>query len=65
VLAAQPALMRADTGFHSDQARRLFTVLALATSPFLPQHDGTALIKTHNVERVLANIDAKSRRSSC
>src|SRR6266568_6447788 len=29
----------------------------LAASPFLPQHDGAALIEAHNVERVLADID--------
>src|SRR6267154_350903 len=30
----------------------------LATRPFLPQHDGAARIVAHDVERVLANIDA-------
>jgi hypothetical protein len=30
----------------------------LATRPLLPQHDCTALIVAHNVERVLPDIDA-------
>src|SRR5262249_31033687 len=30
----------------------------LATRPLLAQHDRTAPIETHNVERVLADIDA-------
>src|SRR5437879_9251495 len=30
----------------------------LASRPLLPQHDGTAVITTHYVERVLADIDA-------
>ena len=29
-----------------------------ATRPLLPQHDGAARIVTHDVERVLADIDA-------
>jgi hypothetical protein len=32
--------------------------LDLATRPFLPQYDRTTLIVRHDVERVLANIDA-------
>src|SRR5216684_2766607 len=31
---------------------------------FLPQHDRSALIETHNVERVLADIDANHRDRS-
>src|SRR5215470_3611209 len=30
----------------------------LATRPLLPQHDGSALIVAHDVERILAYIDA-------
>jgi hypothetical protein len=30
----------------------------LATRPFLPQHDGASRIVAHDVERVLADIDA-------
>src|SRR5437879_13679422 len=30
----------------------------LASRPLLPQHDGTAVIMTHDVERVFADIDA-------
>ena len=30
----------------------------LATRPLLPQHDGAARIVAHDVERVLADIDA-------
>jgi hypothetical protein len=32
--------------------------LHLAPGPFLPQHNGPALIETYDVERVLADIDA-------
>jgi hypothetical protein len=52
--------MRADAGFHSDQARRYIGEprFHLATRPLLPQHDGAARIVAHDVERVLADIDA-------
>ena len=52
-------MMRADTGFHADQARRHIgkAGLDLATRPFLTQHNGTTLIVAHDVERVLADID--------
>ena len=52
--------MCADAGFHADQARRYVGEprFHLATRPFLPQHDGTARIVAHDVERVLADIDA-------
>src|SRR5262245_51341205 len=52
--------MRANTGFHANQARRNVRqpCFHLATRPLLPQHDRTALIETNNVERVLADIDA-------
>jgi hypothetical protein len=45
-------MMRADAGFHSDQAPRHVgqTCLDLATRPLLPQHDRAALIKANNVE---------------
>ena len=53
-------VMCADAGFHADQARRYIGEprLHLATRPFLPEHDGAAHIVAHDVERVLANIDA-------
>src|SRR5208337_15834 len=53
-------MMRADAGFHADQARRHIgkACFYLATRPLLPQHDGTALIVADNMERVLADIDA-------
>src|SRR5262249_43785327 len=53
-------VMRANTGFHANQARRhgRQPCFHLATRPLLPQHDRTALIETNNVERVLADIDA-------
>ena len=45
-------MMRADTGFHADQARRHIgkAGLDLATRPFLTQHNGTTLIVAHDVE---------------
>ena len=53
-------MMRADAGFHADQARRYISKprFHLATRPLLPQHDRAALIKANDVEGVLANIDA-------
>jgi hypothetical protein len=53
-------VMCANAGFHADQARRNVRepCFHLATRPLLAQHDRTALIETHNVERVLADIDA-------
>src|ERR1700736_3479617 len=52
--------MCADAGFHADQARRYIPEprFHLATRPLLPQHDGAARIVAHDVERVLADIDA-------
>src|SRR4030088_1665019 len=52
--------MCADAGFHADQARRYVGEprFHLATRPLLPQHDGAARIVAHDVERVLAEIDA-------
>src|SRR5438128_3744995 len=52
--------MCADAGFHADQARRYIGEprFHLATRPLLPQHDGTARIVAHDVERVLTDIDA-------
>src|SRR3984893_7041437 len=52
--------MCADAGFHADQARRYIGEprFHLATRPFLPQHDRAACIVAHDVERVLADIDA-------
>jgi hypothetical protein len=39
-------VLRADAGLHADPTRRQIgkSGLHLATRPFLPQHDGTALI---------------------
>ena len=53
-------MMRADAGLHADQARRHVgkAGLHLAARPLLTQHNGTALIVAHDVERVLADIDA-------
>jgi len=53
-------VMCADAGFHADQARRYVGEprFHLATRPFLPQCNGAARIVAHNVERVLADIDA-------
>ena len=53
-------MMRADAGFHADQARWYIGEprFHLATRPLLPQHDGAARIVAHDVERVLADIDA-------
>src|SRR5260221_13817881 len=50
----------ADAGFHAYQARRYIGEprFHLATRPLLPQHDGAARIVAHDVERVLADIDA-------
>ena len=53
-------VMCADAGFHADQARRYIGEprFHLATRPLLPQHDGATRIVAHEVERVLADIDA-------
>jgi hypothetical protein len=49
--------MCADAGFHADQARWEIGD-HLATRPLLPEHDSAARIVAHDVDRVLANIDA-------
>src|ERR1700746_2752280 len=53
-------MMCADAGLHPDQTRWQVgkSRLDLATRPFLPKHDRTTKIVSHDVERVLANIDA-------
>src|ERR1700751_5995411 len=53
-------MMCADAGLHPDQAwcQVSKSRLDLATRPFLPKHDRTTPIVSHDVERVLANIDA-------
>src|SRR5262245_28608826 len=53
-------MMRADAGLHADQARRHISepCFHLSARPFLSQHDRTAPIMAHDVERVLADIDA-------
>src|ERR1700755_2069079 len=40
------------------QGGRLASRASPWTQPFLPKHDRTTLIVSHDVERVLANIDA-------
>jgi hypothetical protein len=56
--------MRADAGLYADPTRLQIgeSGLHLATRPLLPQHNGTALILTNNVERVLADIDWAAAR---
>jgi hypothetical protein len=53
-------MMCADAGFHADQARRNIREprFHLTTLPLLPQRDCAPVIETHDVERVLADIDA-------
>src|SRR6201982_1391643 len=53
-------MMGADAGFHADTARRYIGEprFHLATRPLLPKHGGAARIVAHDVERVLADIDA-------
>ena len=60
-------MMRADAGLHADQARRHVgkACFHLATRPLLTQHNCTALIEADDMERVLADIDADSRRLRC
>ena len=52
--------MSANTGLHPDQARWQVgkARVDLAARLFLSKHDRTTLIVSHDVERVLANIDA-------
>src|SRR5712675_979807 len=59
-------MMRADAGFHADQARRHIgkAGLDLATRPFLTQHNRATLIVAHDVERVLADIDTNHGKCS-
>jgi hypothetical protein len=59
-------VMRADAGFHADPTPRQIgeSGLHLTTRPLLSQYDGTALILTNDVERVLADIDADYGRRS-
>ena len=58
-------MMRADAGFHPDQARLHIgeARFHLAARPFLPQHERTTPILADDVERVLADID--SDHSDC
>jgi hypothetical protein len=53
-------IVRANAGFHSDQAWRHIgkSGLNLTTRPFLPQNDRTSLVEANNMKRVLADIDA-------
>jgi len=57
-LAAQ--VMRANAGFHANQARRHCGEprFDLAAGPLLRQHDRAASIEADEVERILANVDA-------
>jgi hypothetical protein len=52
--------MHTDAGFHADQARRYMGEprFHLATRSLLPEYDSAARIVAHDVERVLADIDA-------
>src|SRR5215813_1634338 len=53
-------MMCANAGLHPDQARWQVgkSRADLAARPFLSKHDRTTLILPHDVERILANIDA-------
>jgi len=53
-------MMRTDTGFHADEARRHVGEprLYLTTRPLLPQHDRPARVEASDVERVLPDINA-------
>src|SRR5262249_17306213 len=53
-------MMGTDAGLHADQAGRQVGEprFHLAARPLLPQHDCAALVVAHDVERVLADIDA-------
>ena len=53
-------MMRTDTGLHPDPARRQVgkPCSDLAARPLLAQHDPTGVILTHDVARVLTDIDA-------
>ena len=57
--------MRADAGFHADQARRHIgkAGLDLTTRSSLTQYNRATLIVAHDVERVLADID--TNHSNC
>jgi hypothetical protein len=59
-------MMRANAGFHPDQARWHVgkAGLDLATRPFLTQRNGTTLIVVYDVERVLADIDTNHGKCS-
>jgi hypothetical protein len=52
--------MRSDASLHADQAPRHIgePYFNLATRPLLTQRDCAAFIKTNDMERVLADIDA-------
>src|SRR5262245_16617092 len=53
-------MMRPGAGLHADEARRQVGKprFHLATRPFLAQHQGSTPIMAHDVERILADIDA-------
>jgi hypothetical protein len=59
-LQAAAEMMRADAGFHPDQARWQVgePCADLAAGPLLSQHDRASPILAHDVARVLADIDA-------
>src|SRR5215467_6548477 len=52
--------MRADTGFHADEAGGHVgeAALDLSARPLLTQHDGAGLVVANDMEGVLADIDA-------
>jgi hypothetical protein len=60
-LAAE--MVRANAGFHADQAWRHIrkSGLNLTTRSFLPQNNRAPLVEANDVEEVLADIDADHR----
>jgi hypothetical protein len=56
-------MMRANAGFHSDQAwwHSRQSGFNLPTRPFLPQNNRAPLVEANNMKRVLADIDADRR----
>src|SRR5215470_14164829 len=55
--------MRADTGFHADEAGGHVGKAAfnLAARPLLTQHDGAGLVVANDMEGVLADVDTGDR----
>src|SRR5215469_5238732 len=57
-LSAQ--VMRTNTGFHANQARRHIgePCFDLTSRPLLTQHNRASAIESDDVERVLSNVDS-------